>query len=62
MDITIQMSFERSTKNKHRFVADNPAAAVSEIYVAKSYMVAPLPVIRVNIKSLGGDNASEHRP
>jgi hypothetical protein len=62
MEITIQMSFERSTKNKHRFVADDPAAAVSELYIAKSYMLAPLPTIKVTIKTQGGENAGEHHP
>ena len=51
MKLTIKMLFERSTKNKHRFVAQDPNAAVSECYVAKSYMLAPVPEIQVTIES-----------
>lgn len=56
MQVTIQMNFERSTKNKHRYTAADESAAVSEVYVAKSYMLAPLPTIKVTI-STGGENA-----
>jgi hypothetical protein len=48
-ETTIDMQFERSTKNKHRFIAPE-GSPVSEVYVAKSAMPAPLPTITVVVK------------
>lgn len=48
--LIIPMTFERSTKNKHRFIAGTPDAAVSEVYINKRIMPAPLPQIEVTVK------------
>lgn len=48
--VKIKMTFVRSTKNKHVFKAGADSAAVSEVYVAKTWMPVPTQQIIVTVE------------